>query len=127
MSISKRQPGTWCSLFIAGTVIPRANHHFLTADPIDVTQSGNPLQIVILPGTESFSNADGEPATPVGFISKSEFFTLRTMLECTTDGGELIERTLPTAWEDIDAMVIAMREAAVAESTELGNEQEQQP
>ena len=110
MSISHRQSGAWCSLFVVGTVEPRANHHFLTPEPIAVTKFGHSLAINILCGTTDFHDADGLPVDPVGYISKTEFFALRSMLGGVDDDGNVTERTLPLAWEEIDAMVQAMRQ-----------------
>lgn len=126
MSISERQAGTWCSLFVAGTVIPRPNHHFLTPKPIEVTSSGHPLEIVILCGTEGFTDAEGEPVSPSWFLSKQELFILREMLDQFDEEGNLVqERTLPTPLEEIDAMVLEMRaEAEKLTQPEHINEEE---
>jgi hypothetical protein len=120
MSISTRRAADTYSILIAESVIPRANH---TPIPVDVTKNGQPLTVWLLRGLE-FQDEDGTPVTPEGYLSNDEFKLLSTMLE-HTDGNDVYhERTLPMSWEEIDAMIIAMRKAAAAESTELGNEQE---
>ena len=125
MSISNYRPENTYSILLADSVIPRAYH---TPISVDVTKNDQPLTVWLLRGLE-FKDEAGNPVTPLGYLSNDEYFLLRTMLEHTDENDVFHERTLPMSWEDIDAMVIAMREAAAAESTELelGNEQEQQP
>lgn len=125
MSISHYNPALYCSILIPGSFVVPANHSALSF--VDVTKDGAAFTVAIMVGTNHFKDEAGNPVTPLGYLSNDEYFLLRTMLEHTDEDGELIERTLPLSWEDIDAMVIAMRNAAAAESTELGNEQEQQP
>lgn len=93
---------------------------------IEVTQNGEPKTLWVLRGI-TFVDENNEPVIPNFVITDDEYFTLRTMLEHTNDDGVFHERTLPFDLDEIYAMVIAMREEAAAESTELGNEQEQQP
>ncbi|MEQ3693156.1 MAG: hypothetical protein ABNH16_06975 [Thalassolituus sp.] len=123
MSISTRRPADTYSILIAESVIPRANH---TPIPVDVTKNGQPLTVWLLRGLE-FKDEAGEAVTPLGYLSNEEFFTLRTMLEHADENDVYHERTLPMDWDEIDALVTKKREEAAAESTELGNEQEQQP
>ncbi len=119
MSITDRQPGAWCSLFVAGTVVPRLNHHFLTAEPIAVTINEAPIGVVALCGTENFTDANGEIVEPRWFLSKTEFFILRGMLDQYDEDGNLVqERTLPLPLEEIDQMVRDMRLAAEQPPTE---------
>lgn len=121
MSISHYNPALYCSILIPGSFVVPENHSALST--VDVTKNGNALTVVIFVGTNHFKDEDGNPVTPLGYLSNEEYFTLRTMLEHTDENDELVARTLPMDWDEIDAMVIAMREAAAAESTELGNEQ----
>jgi hypothetical protein len=97
---------------------------------IEVTEGGEPKTLWVLRGI-TFVDENNEPVIPSFVITNDEYFLLAMMLEhkdFDESGDEvLIERTLPMDWDEIYAMVIAMREAAAAESTELGNEQEQQP
>jgi hypothetical protein len=123
MSISNYRPENTYSILLADSVIPRANH---TPIPVDVTKNGQSLTVWLLRGLE-FHDEDGNPVTPLGYLSNDEYFLLRTMLEHTDENGVFHERVLPYPWEEIDALVTKMREEAAAESTELGNEQEQQP
>lgn len=112
MSISTRRAADTYSILIAESVIPRANH---TPIPVDVTKNGQPLTVWLLRGLK-FKDEAGEAVTPEGFLSNDEYFLLRTMLEHTDENDVYHERTLPMDWEDIDAMVVAMREAAAQQS-----------
>lgn len=106
MSISTRRATDTYSILIAESVIPRANH---TPISVDVTKNSQPLTVWLLRGLE-FKEDEGSPVTPEGYLSNDEFKLLSTMLEYTTDDGKLIERTLPMAWDEIDAMIVKMRE-----------------
>jgi hypothetical protein len=123
MSISTHRAKDTYSILIADSVIPRNNHKPI---PVDVKKNGQPLTVWLLRGLK-FQDEEGEEVTPEGYLSNDEFKSLSTMLEHTDENGVLIERVLPYPWEDIDALVTKKREEAAAESTELGNEQEQQP
>lgn len=112
MSISTRRAADTYSILIADSVIPRANH---TPIAVDVTKNAKPLTVWLLRGLE-FKDDEGNPVTPLGYLSNDEYFTLRTMLAHTDENDVYHERTLPMSWEDIDAMVIAMRAAAAQQS-----------
>lgn len=112
MSISTRRPADTYSILIAGSVIPRANHKPI---PVDVTKNDQLLTVWLLRGLE-FKEDEGNPVTPLGYLSNEEFFTLRTMLEHTDENDVYHERTLPMDWDEIDAMVEAMRAAAAQQS-----------
>ena len=115
MSISTRRPADTYSILIAGSVIPRANHKPI---PVDVTKNGQPLTVWLLRGLK-FKDEAGNPVTPEGYLSNDEYFTLRTMLEHTDENDELVARTLPMDWDEIDAMVEAMRAAKLAAEAEV--------
>ncbi|MGB0504374.1 MAG: hypothetical protein ACPGGD_09995 [Thalassolituus sp.] len=115
MSISTHRAADTYSILIAESVIPRANHKPI---PVDVTKKGQPLTVWLLRGLE-FHDAEGEEVTPLGYLSNDEFKLLRTMLEHTDENDVYHERKLPYPWEDIDAMVIAMRQWKAAQSESL--------
>jgi hypothetical protein len=112
MSISTHRAKDTYSILIADSVIPRDNHKPI---PVDVTKNGQPLTVWLLRGLEFHDDA-GEAVTPEGYLSKDEYFTLRTMLEHTDENDVYHERVLPYPWEDIDALVTKMREAAAQQS-----------
>lgn len=117
MSISHYNPALYCSILIPGSFVEPANHSALST--VDVTKNGNALTVVIFVGTNHFKDEDGNPVTPLGYLSNDEYFTLRTMLEHTDENDVYHERKLPYPWEDIDAMVIAMRQWKAAQSESL--------
>lgn len=114
MSISNRNPATYCSILIPGSFVVPANHSALSF--VDVTKNGNALTVAIMVGTNHFKDDDGNPVTPLGYLSNDEYFTLRTMLEHTDENDVYHERKLPYQWEDIDALVTKMREEAAQQS-----------
>jgi len=114
MSISKYNPALYCSILIPGSFVVPANHSALST--VDVTKNGNALTVVIFVGTNHFKDEAGNPVTPEGYLSNDEYFLLRTMLEHTDENGVFHERVLPYPWEDIDALVTKMREAAAQQS-----------
>jgi hypothetical protein len=95
---------------------------------IEVTESGEPKTLWVLRGI-TFVDQNNEPVIPSFAITSDEYFELSEMLEhkeFDENGSEItVPRTLPVELDEIAAMVEAMREEAAAESTELGNEQEQ--
>lgn len=114
MSISHYNPALYCSILIPSSFVVPENHSALST--VDVTKNGEPMTVVIFVGTNHFKDEDGNPVTPLGYLSNDEYFLLRTMLEHTDENGVYHERTLPMDWDEIDAMVIAMREAAAQQS-----------
>lgn len=110
MSISTRRAADTYSILIAESVIPRANH---TPISVDVTKNDQPLTVWLLRGLE-FKDEAGEAVTPEGYLSNDEYFTLCTMLEHTDENDVYHERTLPMDWDEIDAMVEAMRAEKLA-------------
>lgn len=95
---------------------------------IEVTENGEQKTLWVLRGI-TFVDGNNEPVIPNFVITDEEFFELSEMLEhkeFDENGSEItVLRALPVELDEIAAMVNAMREAA-AESTEPGNEQEQQ-
>jgi len=112
MSISTHRASDTYSILLADSVIPRKNHKPI---PVDVTKNGQPLTVWLLRGIK-FHGGAGNPVTPEGYLSNDEFKLLSTMLEHTDENDVYHERTLPMDWDEIDAMVIAMREAAAQQS-----------
>ena len=112
MSISKYNPALYCSILIPGSFVVPANHSALSF--VDVTKDGAEFTVAIMVGTNHFKDEDGNSVTPLGYLSNDEFFTLRTMLEHTDENGVFHERTLPMDWDEIDAMVEAMRAEKLA-------------
>lgn len=108
MSISKYNPALYCSILIPGSLVVPANHSALST--VNVTKDGLPLTVAIMVGTNHFKDEAGNPVTPLGYLSNDEYFLLRTMLEHTDENDVYHERTLPMDWDEIDAMVIALRE-----------------
>lgn len=114
MSISHYNPALYCSILIPGSFVVPANHSALSF--VDVTKDGAEFTVAIMVGTNHFKDVDGNSVTPLGYLSNDEYFLLRTMLEHTDENDVYHERTLPMNWDEIDAMVIAMREAAAQQS-----------
>lgn len=107
------------SVVIPGIHSDYANHSPLSV--LDVTQGGQAFEIHIYRG-KLFHDGDGESFTPLGYLTLQEFFTLRSMLAYTDENGVEHERTLPMEWEEIDAMIEAMRAESAQEQP--GNDQE---
>lgn len=107
------------SVVIPGIHSDYANHSPLSV--LDVTQGGQAFEIHIYRG-KLFHDDEGESFTPLGYLTLQEYFTLRGMLGGVDENGNEIERTLPMEWEEIDAMIEAMRAESVQEQP--GNDQE---
>lgn len=103
---------------MVSVVIPSMKSDYQNHSPLsvlDVTQDGQAFEIHIYRG-KKFSDENGETFTPLGYLSNDEYFTLRTMLEHTDENGVFHKRVLPYPWEEIAAMIIAMRKAAAQQS-----------
>lgn len=117
MSISTRTPNQTVSINLANTATHRrettgAITALTVALAITIPKAGVPLSLELFRGFDLL-NIDPEtgeqtPVEPIGYLSNAEFRALDGMIEA----GELDGM----AWEDIDAMVIAMRAAAAQQS-----------
>ena len=109
---------------VVSVVIPGVHSYYANHSPLsvlDVTQDGQTFEIHIYRG-KLFHDDEGESFTPLGYLTMQEFFTLRSMLAYTDENGVEHERTLPMEWEEIDAMIEAMRAESAQEQP--GNDQE---
>ena len=96
------------SVVIPGIYSDYQNHSPLSV--LDVSQGGQTFEVHIYRG-KLFHDDDGESFTPLGYLTLQEYFTLRSMLAYTDENGVEHERTIPMEWEEIDAMIINMRES----------------
>ena len=109
---------------MVSVVIPGIHSDYVNHSPLsvlDVTQGSQTFEVHIYRG-KLFHDDEGESFTPLGYLTMQEFFTLRSMLAYTDENGVEHERTLPMEWEEIDAMIEAMRAESAQEQP--GNDQE---
>tara|TARA_R110001583_G_scaffold48027_1_gene150266 strand:- start:31715 stop:32089 length:375 start_codon:yes stop_codon:yes gene_type:complete len=112
--ISTRLPNHTVSINLAGTATHRiettgAITPLAVALAITITKDGEPLDLELFRGFDLL-NIDPEtgeqaPVEPIGFLSNEEFRALNAMIEA---------ETLPSSWEEIDAMIEAMRAEKLA-------------
>lgn len=116
MSISNRTPNQTVSINLASTATHRrettgAITALSIALAITITKAGEPLDLELFRGFDllSINSETGEqtPVEPIGYLSNAEFRALNGMIEDGTLDG--------MSWEDIDAMVEAMRAAKLAQ------------
>jgi len=113
--ISTRLPNHTVSINLANTATHRiettgAITALAVALAITITKDGVQLDLELFRGFDllNIDPATGEQTeiTPIGFLSNEEFRALTQMIEA---------ETLPSSWEEIDAMVEAMRAAKLAQ------------
>lgn len=102
MSISKYDPGLYCSVLIPGSFVSIPNHHDLAV--LDLTKSGTTITVCIRVGT-NFKNEDDVDVKPLGYLSTVEFKRLSKMLPRQLDDNTYTVRTLPMEWETVDFIV----------------------
>jgi hypothetical protein len=113
--ISTRLPNHTVSINLAGTATHRiettgAITPLVVALAITITKAGEPMDLELFRGFDLL-NIDPETGeqteiTPIGFLSNEEFRALNALIEA---------ETLPESWEEIDAMIEAMRAAKLAQ------------
>lgn len=115
MSISQYHEHRVVSIVPHNAVSDYDNHFPLSV--VDVTKNGVDLTVHIYRGTK-FTDGDGNALTPEGYLTLEEYFYLEPMLGYVKDDGTVVERTLSYDWNEIDAVVMRMRQwkAAAAES-----------
>lgn len=122
MSISHYQEHHVASIVPKFAKTKYENHFPLSV--FDVTKKGVDLTVHIYRGTK-FTDGDGNALTPEGYLTLEEYFYLEPMLGYAKEDGTVVKRTLSHDWDEIDAMIMRLRQwkAAAAESlAELGNE-----
>jgi len=116
--ISTRLPNHAVSINLAGSATHRiettgAITPLTVALSITITKAGVPLDLELFRGFDLLNinpeNGDQTPVEPIGFLSNAEFRALNQMIEA---------ETLPESWEEIDAMVVAMRNAALEQQSQ---------
>ncbi len=113
--ISTRLPNHTVSINLAGTATHRiettgAITALAVALAITITKDGEPLDLELFRGFDLL-NIDPEtgeqtPVEPIGYLSNSEFRALNALIEA---------ESLPSSWEEIDAMIEAMRAEKLAQ------------
>lgn len=112
-TISTRREHTTISVVLPGTLsVYPGNTKPLSV--VDVVKDGAELTVHLFRGT-SFTDDQGDEVTPLGYLCNTEYFTLCSMLEYTDEQGVTHPRTLPMDWDEIDQMIIQMREEAFDE------------
>ncbi|WP_276681468.1 hypothetical protein [Thalassolituus oleivorans] len=114
MSIFTRLPNHTVSINLANTATHRiettgAITALTVALAITITKAGEPMDLELFRGFDllKIDQETGEqtPVEPIGYLSNSEFRALNALIEA---------EMLPASWEEIDAMIEAMRAEKLA-------------